>query len=273
MSTVSLQMVDTNNLAPYKNIVVNKTNYIFGHQIAKGGFSTIYEAIDSWENSLAVKIYDKRVDKKLFENEVIQLKKFASNNVVHLYDAFSYEEFNFIIMERFGFAISRIKTDNFDKRVEIFIRCAKVLLETLHNIHKEDYIHGDINPNNLLINFKDSELLGVKLCDFTFCRKTNFIEQKFMTIANWIISPECYYEKIENITNKMDIYHAGLLLYSILKEEKISYTKEEVLSNKPQIDVLNSDIPLIRALASALNVNPESRITALQLWRNILESK
>ncbi len=71
----------------------------------------------------------------------------------------------------------------------------------------------------------------------------------------------------------MDIYHAGLLLYSILKEDKISYTKEEVLSNKPQIDVLNSNIPLIRALASALNVNPESRITALQLWRNILESK
>ncbi|WP_066218110.1 protein kinase family protein [Aliarcobacter cryaerophilus] len=272
MSQISLQMVDKNNLAPYKNIKVNNINYIFGHQIAKGHFSTIYKATDSWSNNLVVKIYDSRINEKLFENEIKQLKNFASKNVVTLYEAFSYEKYHFLIMENFGVSVSRIKTDDFNTKKEIFIECAKSLLQSLHNIHKQGYIHGDINPQNLLISIENNKILGVKLCDFTFCRKYDFIDKDYVGLANWIYPPEYYSLGVEKLSSSMDIYHTALVLYSILNEEKITYTKEEVLSNKPQIDVLNSKIPIVNALSKALQIDSNKRPTALEFWETIVKN-
>ena len=272
MKEISLTMIDEKNQAPFKNITVKNTTYNLTHQIAKGHFSTIYKATDIWKNNLVVKIYDDKINEKLFVNEIKQLKRFASKNVVFLYEAFSYEQYHFLIMENFGFAISRIKIEDFNTKIKIFMECAKSMLQSLHNIHKVGYIHGDINPQNLLIDIKDNRILGVKLCDFAFCRKNNSTDRDYMSIANWIIPPEYYNLGIEKLSNAMDVYHAALVLYSILSEEKLNYTKEEILNNKPQMDVLNFNNSLINALAPALEINPEKRITAFELWKNLVNS-
>ncbi len=158
MKEISLTMVDKTNLAPYKNITVKNTTYNLAHQIAKGHFSTIYKATDIWKNNLVVKIYDDKINEKLFDNEIKQLKRFASLNIVSLYEAFSYDKFHFLIMENFGVAISRIKTQDFDTKVKIFLECARNLLQSLHHIHQAGYMHGDINPQNILINFQENKL-------------------------------------------------------------------------------------------------------------------
>lgn len=273
MKEISLTMIDEKNQAPFKNITVKNTTYNLAHQIAKGHFSTIYKATDIWKNNLVVKIYDDKINEKLFDNEIKQLKRFASLNIVSLYEAFSYDKFHFLIMENFGVAISRIKTQDFDTKVKIFLECARNLLQSLHHIHQAGYMHGDINPQNILINFQENKLLGIKLCDFAFCRKENSSDKDFMNIANWLVPPEYLEEGIEKITSSMDIYHAALVLFSILSDEKLSYTNEEILSNKPQIDVLISNIPLIKSLAPALELNPNKRISAIELWKNLISSR
>lgn len=273
MKEISLTMVDKTNLAPYKNITVKNTTYNLAHQIAKGHFSTIYKATDIWKNNLVVKIYDDKINEKLFDNEIKQLKRFASLNIVSLYEAFSYDKFHFLIMENFGVAISRIKTQDFDTKVKIFLECARNLLQSLHHIHQAGYMHGDINPQNVLISIENNRILGIKLCDFAFCRKENSSDKDFMSIANWLVPPEYLEEGIEKITSSMDIYHAALVLFSILSDEKLSYTNEEILSNKPQIDVLISNIPLIKSLAPALELNPNKRISAIELWKNLISSR
>ena len=272
MKEISLTMIDEKNQAPFKNITVKNTTYNLAHQIAKGHFSTIYKATDIWKNNLVVKIYDDKINEKLFDNEIKQLKRFASLNIVSLYEAFSYDKFHFLIMENFGVAISRIKTQDFDTKVKIFLECARNLLQSLHHIHQAGYMHGDINPQNILINFQENKLLGIKLCDFAFCRKENSSDKDFMNIANWLVPPEYLEEGIEKVTSSMDIYHAALVLFSILSDEKLSYTNEEILSNKPQIDVLISNIPLIKSLAPALELNPNKRISAIELWKNLISS-
>lgn len=272
MKEISLTMVDKTNLAPYKNITVKNTTYNLAHQIAKGHFSTIYKATDIWKNNLVVKIYDDKINEKLFDNEIKQLKRFASLNIVSLYEAFSYDKFHFLIMENFGVAISRIKTQDFDTKVKIFLECARNLLQSLHHIHQAGYMHGDINPQNVLISIENNRILGIKLCDFAFCRKENSSDKDFMSIANWLVPPEYLEEGIEKVTSSMDIYHAALVLFSILSDEKLSYTNEEILSNKPQIDVLISNIPLIKSLAPALELNPNKRISAMELWKNLISS-
>ena len=272
MKEISLTMIDEKNQAPFKNITVKNTTYNLTHQIAKGHFSTIYKATDIWKNNLVVKIYDDKINEKLFDNEIKQLKRFASLNIVSLYEAFSYDKFHFLIMENFGVAISRIKTQDFDTKIKIFLECARNLLQSLHHIHQAGYMHGDINPQNILINFQENKLLGIKLCDFAFCRKENSSDKDFMSIANWLVPPEYLEEGIEKVTSSMDIYHAALVLFSILSDEKLSYTNEEILSNKPQIDVLISNIPLIKRLAPALELNPDKRISAMELWKNLISS-
>lgn len=270
MKEISLTMIDEKNQAPFKNMTVKNITYYLGHQIAKGHFSTIYKTTDIWRNNLVVKIYDNKIKEKLFNNEVKQLKRFASLNVVSLYEAFSYDKFHFLIMENFGVAISRIKTEDFNTKIKIFMECARSLLQTLHIIHQENFIHGDINPQNVLINIQDNKLLGVKLCDFAFCRKNNLADKDYMGIANWIFPPEYYNLGIDKLSTSMDIYHAALVLFSILSEEKLNYSKEEILNNKPQEDVLSSEIPQIKALAMALDVIPNNRPTALEFWNNLI---
>lgn len=273
MKEISLTMIDEKNQAPFKNITVKNTTYNLAHQIAKGHFSTIYKATDIWKNNLVVKIYDDKINEKLFDNEIKQLKRFASLNIVSLYEAFSYDKFHFLIMENFGVAISRIKTQDFDTKVKIFLECARNLLQSLHHIHQAGYMHGDINPQNVLISIENNRILGIKLCDFAFCRKENSSDKDFMSIANWLVPPEYLEEGIEKVTSSMDIYHAALVLFSILSDEKLSYTNEEILSNKPQIDVLISNIPLIKSLAPALELNPNKRISAIELWKNLISSR
>lgn len=271
MKDFDTEMVNKENIFPYKNIEVRDVNYEITHQIARGHFSTIYEATDIWNNNLVAKVYDKRINEKIFENEITQLKKFSSLNVVSLYEAFSYDNFHILIMENFGVSISRVRTNDFDTKIKIFLECAKSLLQTLFNIHQSGYIHSDINPHNLLIKIVNNQLLGVKLCDFSFCRNINTSHKELIGIADWIMPPECFNEGYDKLTTAIDVYHAALVLFSILNEEKLSYSNEEILSNKPQLDVLNSNISLVNALAPALEMNPNKRISVMELWENLVK--
>lgn len=54
-----------------------------------------------------------------------------------------------------------------------------------------------------------------------------------MDIVNQLYPPEYFTLGIEKLSTSMDIYHTALVLLSILSEEKLNYTKEEILNNKP----------------------------------------
>ena len=270
MKSIDVPMENRENFPPYRRVTVKEISYSIGHQIAKGHFGTLYEATDTWNNPLAVKVYNRESDEKIVDNEIKQLKKFASPYTVNLYEAFSHEGFHFLIMERFGVAISRVKTKDFDTKVKIFTECARSLLQVLHTIHQRGYMHGDINPQNVLIEIKNNQISGVKLCDFSFCRKVDSAEKTFMGVANWLLPPELAHDGIERLSGAADVYHAALVLHSLLRDEKLDYTEKEILENKPQIDAFNSESHLIRALAPALEINTQKRVSALELWKNLI---
>jgi serine/threonine protein kinase len=270
MKHTEIQMENRENFPLYRTVTVNEVTYFLNHQIAKGHFSTLYEARDSWGNPLAVKIFHSRTDSVIFDNETQQFRRFASPQVVHMYEAFSYEGEHYILMERFGVALSRVKTPDRDTRAKIFIESARHMLQALHRIHLAGYLHGDINPQNVLIEIKNNQLLGVKLCDFGLCRKYGTEDNRLARFASWILPPECFSETPETLRGAIDVYHAALVLYSIVSDEKLEYTESEILGNKPQRDVLNSNIPSVRGLAPALEMDPANRISAIELWKNIL---
>ena len=51
--------------------------------------------------------------------------------------------------------------------------------------------------------------------------ENDFIEKDYVGLANWIYPPEYYSLGVEKLSSSMDIYHAALVLFSILSDEKL----------------------------------------------------
>jgi len=48
----------------------------------------------------------------------------------------------------------------------LFMRLASQMLDGLHAIHKQGYLHGDIKPQNMMIHFGEDSGISVKILDF-----------------------------------------------------------------------------------------------------------
>lgn len=87
------------------------------------------------------------------------------------------------------------------------------LCKALSTLHKENIVHLDINPNNIIITQTSN---NVKLIDFGFCL-SDWSDQTTGTTANFG-APEATMNKIGEIDARSDIYSIGRLLQYI--EEK-----------------------------------------------------
>jgi len=145
---------------------------------------------------------------------------------------------------------------------ETSIKCfIKNILKSLVYIHKNNYIHGDIKPENIVCSNK--ELTDFKLINFNKYYKLEdlkYIKHYITTI--YYISPEQYnYEKINQST---DIYSLGVTIIELLQ---YNIFKDEILLNRKYSDIninliKTHDIILDDLLSKFLTYDPLYRITA-----------
>ena len=109
-------------------------------------------------------------------------------------------------------------------------------------IHNLGIVHKDLHPGNVFISQTYERMLphkdpiwSFKIGDLGICRLEGD-QQLFNTMAPWMIPPE-FYNPVEYAREAMriDIYHVGLLLLSILLKANLSFTKDQVLSGFPRI--------------------------------------
>ena len=250
----SITMQDKQNI----NNMLHITNFSIGmmldnkyeikREIAKGGMGIVYEAYDHLlHRQVAIKIIlGNKIDTlqlKRFQKEIEACARLSHPNVIKIYDAGTYENNPYIVMEYIdGVNICEYviqndeayrqqseqqELENTEKKERDWKLCAKLIYESalgLEYIHKQKMFHRDIKPSNIMVRSTGSPvIIDMGLVKFNQERSYN------LTRSRDIIGT-CQYMPMEQVQGKhgkvdarSDVYSLGLVLYELITEQQ-AYT-------------------------------------------------
>jgi len=261
--------------------------YTLGKLIGAGNFASVYECYDEWDNELVAKIpLPQKGTYEQIRSEWIQelnkLSKLRHPNITYIYDAFEYRDTFYIIIERCASTLTDL-INNPTIKGDIWIpHLAHDLLQALHFIHENDYVHKDIHPGNIFISWiKDrmvplkDPVLTFKIGDLGITRLEKDIDVLNTLLAEWMLPPE-FLNPVEfgTVNKQVDIYHIGLLLLSLLTKKIPSFNRDEIIQGKPRQIAEQISSPYAPIIAASLRRHTKDRIpSALDFWRAISRIK
>ena len=153
---------------------------------------------------------------------------------------------------------------------------ARCLLQAVHFIHTNSYVHQDIHLGNVFTAFAKNELgpdpgaIQFKLGDFGVAKLFTEISES-NTRALWMLPPEVLsISEYGPIDHRQDIYHCGLLFLHLAHGKELQFTREEILSGLPRELALQLPAPFNFALEKALRRHVAFRTeSAMELWRDL----
>lgn len=261
---------------------LTRNTYTMGEKIGEGYFGLVYSCVDVWNNQLAVKVlkgtapYNVIIAAARAEFEKLLLLRHP--HITYVYDAFHLGETIYIVTERCYCPLLRLFTeiDGFDGT--FWIRAvARCLLQAVHYIHLNGYVHQDIHLNNVFAAFARDEILQhepgalhFKLGDLGIAKLFSEIDAT-NTRAQWMLPPEVLDTKeFGPMDYRIDIYHCGLLLLHLLNGAEIRFSNDEILAGKPRQLALQLPAPYNFALEKALRRHVAARTaSAMELWRDL----
>lgn len=255
--------------------------YIIGEEIGEGAFGIVYSCRDVWENELAVKVLKphgsyERV-RGSAESELKKLVELRNPFITFVYDAFEFRDTFYIVTERCHFSIPAIFAIQKYNGITWIRPVARCLLQAVHFIHLNNYVHQDIHLRNVFGAFIKGEMsnptekpLVFKLGDLGVAKLVSEVNGQ-NTRAQWMLPPEVLRPNEFGPTDKrIDIYHTSLLLLQIFSGKEIQLTQEEVLSGRPRQMAESLPPPYNVALSKGLRRHASLRTeTALELWRDL----
>ncbi|WP_273351653.1 Stk1 family PASTA domain-containing Ser/Thr kinase [Corynebacterium resistens] len=213
--------------------------YRIAAQIARGGMSTVYTAVDTrLDREVAVKVMDPQLAqepkfRKRFEREARAVAKLNHPTLVNVFDQGVDEEYVFLVMELVtGGSLRELLAERGPMPPHAAISVMRSVLTALAVAHDSGMIHRDIKPDNVLISDR-SVRNNVKLADFGLVRAINTTQQdtfpgvrtneRSMAPNGQVIGTAGYLspEQVrgEDLDERSDIYSAGILLYELLTGE------------------------------------------------------
>lgn len=193
--------------------------YIIKSKLGQGNLGVVYLVNDQeLDEEVVIKIIDPLVARN--EDEIEQLKKNltlsrkASHNTISPYFDFTESgEYKYITMAYLpGKPLNMLLNEEKQLSVNKGIILIKQICEALQTIHEAEIYHGNLKPNNIIIDDK----LSVKVLDLGMGRpfdvnKTNHDELVHETAE--YISPEI--ASGDKIDHRTDIYTLGIIMYKM----------------------------------------------------------
>ncbi|MCT8976875.1 Stk1 family PASTA domain-containing Ser/Thr kinase [Clostridium sp. CX1] len=188
-------------------------------KIGEGGMALVYKAKCHLLNRyVAVKILKEQYsdDKEFvekFKREATAAASLSDNNIVNIYDVGTQGDVNYIVMEYVkGKTLKQIIREagrvEPSKAVDFAIQIAKAL----ECAHKNNIIHRDIKPHNILV----TEEGLIKVTDFGIAKASNSVtitnSSKIMGSAHYF-SPEQARGSFVDV--RTDIYSLGIVIYEM----------------------------------------------------------
>lgn len=269
------------------NIIADRYKII--NKIGSGGTADVYLAWDGKLNRyVAIKILSKTYASEKnfvarFKKEAQILARLNDPNIVAIYDWGQYDNSYFICMEYVeGQSLEEIIDKQGIISPEVTARYAIQICSALEVAHKNNLIHRDIKPQNIIVTPDGT----VKITDFGIAK--SLIEDNTKTInilgTVYYISPEQAQGKI--LSYSTDIYSLGVVLYEMLTadlpfrgENSIEISLKHINEKPIRPSALVSNIPpeIEKILMHCIEKNPQKRyenVSALKAdLQNFLNKK
>jgi serine/threonine protein kinase len=272
-------------LLPKKTVLNNK--YIIKQNIKKTDMSNIYIALNKKNNEKVIikelffkgcfrdldgknVIYKNKKIMKKYKKEYLKegkiLKKIKHPNIVKHIDMFEENNTIYIVLKYYeGKTYDEyIKNKKINIRKEINKNIFQIL-DAIHYLHKKQYLHRDIKPNNIIIT-KEKPIL-IDFGSSNHIKKSN----KNITTLTHGFSPLEFYGKKTKHGAFSDIYSISATLY-YLKNKKIPYPvgKRVIIDeffnkNKSKITTLD------KVIFKNLSLNYKDRAKNIKHFKKELE--
>lgn len=254
------------------NIIAER--YSLLHKLGEGGMADVYLAVDTILNrEVAVKIL--RGDLAHDPVAVLRFKREATAalalnhpNIVQVYDVGEENGMHYIVMEYIrGITLKQLiaKRGALDKQESVDIM--KQLTSAMVHAHKNNVVHRDIKPQNVLI--KDDGT--VKLSDFGIALAQNAAQ---LTQADSVLGSVHYLApelaRGEAASEQSDIYALGIVFYEMLVGDvpfkgdtpvqiAMMHMKEDIPSIREFNNTIPQSIENVILIATAKNKNNRYR--------------
>ncbi|MDD5528995.1 MAG: sigma 54-interacting transcriptional regulator [bacterium] len=246
-------------------------------ELGSGGMGKVFKVADTKEKStLALKISSPEFAKK----EFLTLSKLQHPNIVKVYDFFiiSENEASFTMEYVNGCDLSGLFKKKLPHSKNDYVLLYDVILQicdALKFLHFHKFIHSDIKPANILIDFSNA-YPRVVLTDFGLMEKQDI---KKLKGTLQYIAPELL--KGETITPNADLFSLGVTLYRLITH-RMPFNGKNAISlirehTKPKVippKEINTTVPdrLNKIILDLLQTNPLNRIaSANALQKTICE--
>jgi serine/threonine protein kinase len=266
---------------PRAEMIRNGSNgvYFMGDYIAGGSYGDVYECTDEWANPLVAKVLKPSGSfeevRRQWESEVSNLSRMRHPNITYIYDAFFHDNAFYIVVEKCLYSLDRVLP-----RIDAswVPHIARDLLQALSFIHRHGHVHKDVHPGNVFVSLTSDVMdaggaprVSFKLGDLGITRVESDIRIVGTIMAPWMLPPEALVPgTFGTVGRPTDVYHAALLLLSVLRRAVPSFTEAEILAGLPQRVAQELQSPYASALANALRPRVMHRTqTPLEFWREI----
>ncbi|NFS08763.1 Stk1 family PASTA domain-containing Ser/Thr kinase [Clostridium botulinum] len=189
-------------------------------KVGEGGMATVYKAKCHYLNRfVAIKILKEQFcsDKEFvekFKREATSVASLSDNNIVNIYDVGSENNIHYIVMEYVdGKTLKELIVEKGKIDPKETVRISKQIASALVCAHRNNIIHRDIKPHNILVTKEGI----VKVTDFGIAKASNSAtitnSSKVMGSAHYF-SPE--QAKGSFVDSRTDIYSLGIVMYEML---------------------------------------------------------
>lgn len=139
------------------------------------------------------------------------------------------------------------------------------LLKAIRALWREDIVHGDLKPHNLVIERKDDGQIYLKVIDYGTCNQGDNIQLDYCCSTDGYISPELYRDFI--LSHKSDIYAVGAILAELwtgsLKQSDYNKSRSDLLKRIKIIEKEDSDLSSL--IKKCVHINPKRRPNIYEL--------